>query len=276
MTEKAKPIEVIRQQLASDNMVTQLQAALPTTLPVEKFNRVAISVIQNAPDLLEADRKTLFSAIMSAAQLGLLPDPQLGEAYFTAFKKKVALIIGYRGLLKLARQSGELSTIYAELVHANDQFSPERGTDPKISHVPVWDGDPGEITGAYAVAIFKDQSYQFEIMSISQIEAIRQNSFSKNSPAWKGIGYGEMCKKTVLRRLLKYLPLSTDPIGALASEDRMEATAQPALALAEAPARTSRLEQLKNDHAEPAAEVEVVAEDTGEVLTVDAESGEVL
>jgi len=213
-SQQIKPIDAVRQTLNTPAMREQIKSALPPHLSVEKFNRVAITVLQNSPDLLKADRSSLFSAIMGAAQLGLLPDQQLGESYFTAFKDKVTLIIGYRGLLKLARQSGELSSIYAELVYEADEFSVKAGTDRSINHVPAWGSDRGKIIGAYAVGVFKDGFTQYELMSIADIEDIRKNAFSRNSGAWTGIGYGEMCRKTVLRRLLKYLPLSVDPVAA--------------------------------------------------------------
>lgn len=273
MTEKAKPVEIIRQQLNSDNMVAQLQAALPTAVPVDKFNRVAMTVIQNNPDLLQADRTSLFSSIMGSAQLGLLPDPQLGEAYFTVFKKQVTLVIGYRGLLKLARQSGEIADIYAELVHENDEFVIKKGTERELLHNPVWGGDPGEIVGAYAVAVFKDGTKHFEAMTIHDIEQIRQNAFSKNSGAWTGIGYGEMCKKTVMRRLLKYLPLSTDPIGSMESEDRAQSEySETVVPIEQKP--QSRLEQFAAAQQEP--ETVVVEDEEGGSVEVDAATGEVL
>src|SRR5436190_23489268 len=87
-----KPIDLIRSQLYLPTMQSQLKSALPPHVTVEKFLLVAMTALQQNYDLLKYDLVSLFSAVVSSAQLGLLPDAHLGEAYFVLFKCKMSLV----------------------------------------------------------------------------------------------------------------------------------------------------------------------------------------
>jgi recombination protein RecT len=60
------------------------------------------------------------------------------------------LIVGYRGLIDLARRSGQIESIEAHVVHENDRFTCRYGLDPKLEHEPCWQGDPGPVKAVYA------------------------------------------------------------------------------------------------------------------------------
>lgn len=212
--------QAIRTELYSSNMTQELMRALPDPKMTERFKRVAWSSISRNPDLLNADRRSLYSSCMDAAQLGLVVDPILGEAYLVVFKGRVQLIVGYKGLLKLARQSGEISSIDVDTIHEHDQVTLRAGDISEFTIETNW-MDRGEIIGAYAIAHFKDGGIQRSIMTLQQIEAIRKAAFSGNSPAWKN-HYGEQCKKTAFRRLAKMLPMSTEAQKALDLEDAVD------------------------------------------------------
>ena len=203
----AKPIELIRSQLYLPSMQEQLKSALPPHVSVEKFLRVAMTALQQNPDLLTKDRPSLFAAVVTAAQLGLLPDAQLGEAYFVPFKGKVTLIPGYRGLIKLARQ-GDIGFVEAEIVCAHDKVLYVLGDNSHFEAMVNWQ-DRGPMTMVYALAKYRDGSIASRVvMTKAQVDAIRSRSQAANGPAWSE-NYEEMAKKTALRRLAKLLPLST-------------------------------------------------------------------
>lgn len=203
----AKPIELIRSQLYLPSMQEQLKSALPPHVTVDKFLRVAMTALQQNPNLLNLDRPSLFAAVVTAAQLGLLPDAQLGEAYFVPRKGKVCLDPGYRGLIKLARQ-GDIGFVEAELIHKNDHTTYILGDDSRLECIVSW-MDRGEMIAAYAVAKFRDGSMAARtVMTKAQVDAIRATSQNASGPAWTN-HYEEMAKKTALRRLAKLLPLST-------------------------------------------------------------------
>jgi recombination protein RecT len=202
-----KPIDLIRSQLYLPSMQEQLKSALPPHVSVEKFLRVAMTALQQNPDLLKYERNSLFAAVVSSAQLGLLPDAQLGEAYFVPFKGKVTLVPGYRGLVKLARQ-GDIGFVEAEIVCANDKTLYVLGDNSHFESMVNWQ-DRGPMVMVYALAKYRDGGIAARVvMTKAQVDGIRAKSQAANGPAWSD-NYEEMAKKTALRRLAKLLPLST-------------------------------------------------------------------
>lgn len=202
-----KPIDLIRAQLYLPSMMGQLKSALPPHVTVDKFLRVAMTAFQQNPDLLKQDRPSLFASVVTCAQLGLVPDAQLGEAYFVPFKGKVQLIPGYRGLLKLARQ-GDVGFVEAEIICANDKPLYILGDESRFECVVNWQ-DRGPMVAVYALAKFRDGSIAGRVvMTKKQVDEIREASPGRNSPAWTN-HYDEMAKKTALRRLAKLLPMNT-------------------------------------------------------------------
>ena len=116
-----------------------------------------------------------YGAVMQAVQLGLEPG-LLGHCYILPYKREATFIIGYKGMIDLARRSGHIQSIYAHAVHENDEFEYELGLHPNWSisrHM-----ERGAFIGAYAVAHFKDGGYQMEFMPKSEIEKRRKRSAS--------------------------------------------------------------------------------------------------
>lgn len=201
----------------------QIKVALPSHMTPDRMLRICMTSVQKNPALLDCDRTSLVAAVIQSAQLGLEPDGALGMAYLVPYAGKVTFIPGYRGLIDLARRSGQLSTISAHVVYKRDAFRYTRGTDQKIDHVPYdGDEDPGEMTHAYAVAKLRDGGVQFEVMSRREIEAIRAKSPGKNSAPWKEHA-GEMWKKTAIRRLAKLLPMSVEMARAVRLDEEADA-----------------------------------------------------
>lgn len=203
-------------------MTPEFQKALPAHVTPDKFTRVVMSAVQANPDVLSADKRTLLGACMKAAQDGLLVDGR--EAALTVYNTKAGKVAQYMpmiaGILKKARNSGEISTIAAELVYDNDSFKYRIiNGKPEMSHEPDVFGDRGEVKGAYACAVLKDGSTMIEVMSKADIEKVRQVSRAKDSGPWAS-WWGEMARKTVLRRLSKRLPSSSD------REDDLQRTIQ--------------------------------------------------
>lgn len=219
-----KPVEDVRATL--ERLKPQMMLALPRHLTPERLCRVAMTAIQNTPKLLECDRTSLFAAIMTCAQLGLEPDGVLGQAYLVPFAGKVQLIPGYRGLISLARNSGEVRSIAAHEVCARDEFEYAYGLEPVLRHVPA-NGDRGDITHFYAVAHFVNGGHHFEVMTRSEVEAIRDGSSGyKTALRYAKAGqdpqtpwvqnFVEMGKKTAIRRISKFLPMNVQKAAALA------------------------------------------------------------
>lgn len=210
-----------------ENASPEFKKALPGHIPVEKFVRTVQTAISMAPDIGAACNtpggvQSLMIACTKAATDGLIIDGR--EAALVTFNQKVKRDNGKEdwekrvqympmvaGLMKKARNSGDISTIDAIIVHKNDDFSYNPATDDAPDHNPDWFGDRGEAVGVYAVVKLKDGTTQVEVMSKAQILAIAGQS--KNSGQYDpktGKNFGEWWRKTVIRRIAKYLPSSSD------------------------------------------------------------------
>lgn len=210
---QANPIAKLQEQF--DTRESSFKAALPAHIPVERFMRVVMTATQRNPDLVAADRVSLFNSALLAAQDGLLPDGREGALVIYNTKKgdqwvkSVQWMPMIAGILKKCRNSGELSSVEAHTVHANDKFSYRIGIDEQPVHEPDWFGNRGAVVGVYAVARLKDGTRVSEIMGKVEIEKVRAISKSKDKGPWVD-WWEEMARKTVLRRLSKRLPISSD------------------------------------------------------------------
>lgn len=227
---KPTRLEAFRSELLSEDRKTDLYRSLPPHVRPERFERNLVNALMAQPKLLEVDPRRVFREVAKIAALGLVLDPQLGECYLIADGKgEVQARIGYRGLIKLARQSGDIETVYSHDICENDTVRVALGTEKKLEHEPDFLSDRGKQRAFYAVFKTADGEPDFEVMTITEIEAIRDRS-----DAWKAFkrgaikstpwatDFGEMAKKTVLRRLLKRAPMSPELAEVLAEEDRYD------------------------------------------------------
>lgn len=200
-----------------EKMKPQLMAALPSHIKPERLIRIILTTVNRTPELLECTPETLLGSLMQCAQLGLEPDGVLGQAYLVPFRnwknnnrKEVQLIPGYKGLIKLAYQSGEVGHITARVVRERDDFRYWYGLDEGIEHKPHRGSDAGLLVAVYAWAKIKGvEGKQFVVLEKWEVDAIRDRAkASKNGP-WV-TDYEEMAKKSALRRLCKMLPASVE------------------------------------------------------------------
>lgn len=217
---KAKPpnpLMIVRQNI--EKMAVDFKAALPAHIPAERFVRTALTAVTLNPDIVECEPRTIYAACMKAAQDGLVLDGR--EAALVKFSQKMKIdgVEKYvpaaqympmvQGILKKARNSGEISSIAAHVVHEKDKFTLVLGDNESLTHEPCLEGDPGPLRLAYMVAKLKDGSIVREVMTASQINKVRASSRSGKSGPWVA-WEDEMWRKTVLRRGAKYLPSSSD------------------------------------------------------------------
>ena len=231
------------------NMRPEFKKALPPQVTPEKFERVCATAIQNNPKLLDADRRTLFGAMTKAAQDGLLPDGR--ECALVMFGKEVQYMPMVAGIMKKVRNSGEITNWSVHVVREGDIFDYDLGDEERITHKPARK-DRGEVIGAYSIVTLTGGEKSREYMDTSEIEAVRSRSRAKDSGPWK-TDYAEMCKKTVIRRHSKRLPMSTDLDEFIRRDDELtELEPLPATATpVPTPLRPTRLAAVVG--AEPAA-----------------------
>jgi len=213
-TQKAQsPAQTIADYLK--RMAPEISKALPKHMDADRLARVALTTIRTTPKLLECNVHSLMAAVMQSAQLGLEPG-LLGHCYIIPYGKEAQFIIGYKGMIDLARRSGNIESITVEPVYKNDYFKFKRGLDKdEFEHIP-WDmredesfKESGGLVRVYLIARFKDGGYYFHRMSKSEIDAHRKRSKAGGNGPWV-TDYEEMAKKTVVRSAWKWLPISID------------------------------------------------------------------
>lgn len=235
-----------------------LASVLPPHINADKFIRTVMTAVTQTPDLLQVDRRTLFNACVKCATDGLIPDGR--EAALVVFNvkdkngggwvKSAQYMPMVRGLIKLARQSGEISTLSAHIVREGDEFEYVLGDDERLIHKPNLDGT-GAAKLVYATVTFKDGTKQREVMTMAEVNKARAVSRSKDSGPWAS-WFDEMARKTVIRRLLKYVTLSPDLARAVDRDDDDEFEGMKRAALAAVP---------KDTHAEALAALAAPAAD---------------
>lgn len=200
----------IKTMLQKPQVLEAIVRAKPDHVKAEKLISSALTAVSMNPRLAQ-NPQALLRVVVQAAQLGLEIGGPLGEAYPVPFKDDISLIIGYRGLCKLARQSGDIASIECRAVYEGDHIEVKYGTETQIDHVPKIDGDPGRLFGAYAVIHLKEPGTRplIEYMTRTQIEHVKGKSRSAKSGPWV-TDEAEMWRKTPLRRLMKYAPMSTE------------------------------------------------------------------
>ena len=196
----------------------QFATALPKHINSDRFVRIAITTIRQNPKLAQCSQESLLGALMVSAQLGLEPGT-LGQCYLIPYGRECQFQIGYKGMIELLRRSGQLKDIYAYSVYENDDFEITYGLDRNLIHKPNL-ANKGNFLGCYCVAILKDDTRAFEYMTKEEIEA-HAKKFSKtfgNGP-WK-TDFEAMAHKTVVKKMLKWLPLSVEFLENIEKDDK--------------------------------------------------------
>ncbi len=212
-----------------NQMKDEIARCLPKHLTPDRMARIAMTELRKTPKLQECDPMSFIAAIMQASQLGLEPGV-LGSCYLIPFnnnktgKVECTFMPGYRGFLDLARRSGQINSVVARAVYANDEFHYEFGLTENITHKPTMD-DRGDLVAVYAVALLKDGGHQFDVMSKREVDEIRKSSKSANSGPWV-THFDEMAKKTIVRRLFKWLPCSVEMQKAVSLDEQQESGTQ--------------------------------------------------
>ena len=241
--EVAQATQQVGLKVLLTKMQGQIAKALPSVLTPERYTRMVMTALSTNPKLQSCTPESFLGAVMQAAQLGVEPNTPLGQAYLIPYNnsKKIgdkwykvmecSFQLGYKGLLDLAYRSGEVSVVDAQAVHENDKFDYEYGLEPKLTFKPSLT-DRGPVVAYYAMFKTKAGGYNFSVMSKEDIIAFK-NQYSKAgddkySP-WN-TNFDAMAKKTVLKQVLKYAPLKSDFVKAVAADETIKTDIQPDMA----------------------------------------------
>lgn len=208
-------INALKAYLEGPQVTKAIEKVLPKFLTVSKLLSVVLTEVRKIPTLLECDRESFTNSLIQCVQLGLVPGALLGQAYLIPYKGKCTLLPGYRGYVVLAERAG--TSLTAQCYCENDiKYECMLGSVEQIIHIPAND-KRGEIICAYAVA--KNETIdkngirriitKIDHMAMSDIEKAKACSKCPADKFWNPWKY-EMCRKTVVKRLGKYLDLSPD------------------------------------------------------------------
>jgi len=206
-----------------------MAAALPAHLSPERVTNLCLGLLRTNKALAAAAKENPLSfvnSVVQASQLGLEAGV-LGQAYLIPYKNRqnqtteVQMIPGYKGLIALARRSGEVTNIESHIVYENDEFDLELGIDTKIKHRPCLTGERGKPKLTYCVAHFKDGGHHFEWMTIAEVLKIKARSKAANNGPWV-TDFDQMMRKTIIRRICNYLPMSIELSNVIAASDAID------------------------------------------------------
>lgn len=204
-----------------NGLKNELARALPKHLTSDRLARLALTALRTTKDLDKCSKPSFAASIMACAALGLEPNTPLGQAYLIPRRIKgsheCTVIVGYQGMLDLARRSGVVAGIQAVPVFQGDQFDYRLGLYPDITHVPDLDNpdreDPRALTHVYAVCHLKDKDARpiFVVLSRAQVEQRRKRggSGSGSFSPWSS-DYIPMACKSAIRELFKWMPRSAE------------------------------------------------------------------
>lgn len=232
---RANPLLRVRslKQLIEANQESLFQA-LPKQVRPERLVSVFLGCVRKNPKLLDCKIESVMDALRKAADLGLEPGDALGFAYLVPYKDECVLLPGYKGLIDLSRRSGNVSTVFTEVVRDGDYFTYTRGHDPKMEHEPSLADDrhTKRITHVYAVFKLRDGGVQWKVMTRAEIEHHKE----KHSQSWRNAEkYGKkdstwhtdwepMARKTVVRMMINSgeVPVSPEIQSLVGLETRIE------------------------------------------------------
>ena len=213
-----EPAKKTLAQLVSD-MKPEIARALPRHMTPDRMARIATTALRQNPKLGQCTPDSFLGALMTAAQLGLEPNTPMGECYLVPYRNKnretnrfedvCTYIQGYRGLVQLAYRSGQVATVKGQVVHQKDQFDFEEGLNGFLRHKRSPDDDPGPVIWVYATVELKNGGSNFVVMTKAEVERIRARSRAAESGPWV-TDWEAMAKKTALKQLSKWMPLSPE------------------------------------------------------------------
>ena len=206
----------------------RMAAVLPKHMSADRMYQLALSTYNQTPELAACSPQSVLGCLMKCTALGLEPSAVdgLGRAYILPYnnrktgRKEAQLIIGYKGMIDLARRSGEIVDISARAVHEGDFFEYEYGVNETIRHIPSTEYDGTQpLTHVYMVAHFKDGGHYIEVMTKNEVDAVRKRSKASNYGPWV-TDYEAMARKTVIRRAFPYMPVSVEVQADVVNDER--------------------------------------------------------
>lgn len=197
--------------LASELERPNVMDALPSDFNRARFIQNTVALVQENEQLSRMPQAKLVPALLKGAYLGL--DFFNKECYAVPYGQTVQFTPSYTGMVKLAKKFSKrpLIDVYAHVVRDGDEF--ESGMEDGHEYVRFKPKpfNEGAIIGAFAVAQYTDGGIKVEVMSKSQLDAVKRMSKAQSGTAWKFFA-DQMYQKAVIRRLCKGIDLDMENV----------------------------------------------------------------
>lgn len=213
-TAVSKPATTVETLIKSQKFQDEVCKALPSHLTARRFLLSIKVAVQKTPKLKLCTVDSMYKSCLELSAFGLEANGR--DAHLIPYGNECKYIIDYKGLVSMTYRSGDVVSIHADLICENDLF--EYNLGEIRSHIIDWKAPRGEAYAVYALARMKSGVVASAVMSKDEIETIRKASPGGNGDIWRK-HWGEMAKKTVFKRLSKWLPLSADIRAAAAADD---------------------------------------------------------
>lgn len=206
------PVQYVLQNSLQTQLMNE-KDALPKDFNITRFVQNGIALLTGNETLynfaVQHGVWQIQAGLMRGAYLGL--DALNQEMYLVPYGQTLQFMASYKGMVKMCQKYSQrkIKSIYAKLVRQGDEFEEVIiNGEPSITFKAIpFNNEP--VIGAFAVCLFEDGGIVTEAMSKKEIEEIRSKSKAKNSGPWSQF-WGEMAKKTVLRRLCKSISIDMD------------------------------------------------------------------
>jgi recombination protein RecT len=202
------PVSKFRNDL--EKFSGEIKAVLPSSVSLESFKRVVRTAVQNNPELLSANSKSLYNSCLECAKQGLLPDGKEGALVIFNGKngKTVSFLPMVDGIIKQIWRSEKITYISANAVYQNDKFDYCLGDKEYVEHKPAM-SSRGEVIAAYAIVKTKDNEFIRTVLTKDEIDKLRNSGRNADGDYWKK-WYDQMAIKSAIHRLAKKLDLSVE------------------------------------------------------------------
>ena len=224
-TNKKTEVKTVRELLKDEQFGAEIATALPSIMTGDRFLRVALTTLQKVPKLQTCSQSSLCQALLDCASLGLEPDNR--RAHLIPYGNNVQLIVDYKGVVELVMRNGDVRKLHADIVCESDVFEYDRGEVTR--HSIAFGKDRGKPIAAYCIATLKSGETSAEVMTVDEINTIRDKAKAGKSGPWVD-HWGEMAKKTVFKRLAKWLPMTPEVKAAAEYGDDPVINAKPVVA----------------------------------------------
>lgn len=203
----------------------EIARALPRHLNPDRMSRIALTAFRRTPKLGDCDPRSVFAAVIQAAQLGLEPDT-LGRSYLIPYGRECQFVPGWKGLVDLVNRSGN-ATVWTGAVFQGDEFDYAMGDRPYVTHRPCGEDDPSLITHVYAVGRVKGS--EWPVIEVWPMQRVIRHRDKYNKVGKRHYSHDNMemyARKVVLLQVIKYMPASADLAAAVGLNDAAETGSQ--------------------------------------------------